>query len=153
MKLRTRFNEWHEINCLWEIMAALPQLGWTEEEDGFLVCDDGAGCFCQVAKWRPGQYIVEWCEGDDPTFPEHGLWRAQNQRFPGNLLEAGNKETGQVNLYENELLSLPDVLDILAAFWRNGDWPRRLYWRSLAAEMQEFIQFNDDKHGRMTLCE
>ncbi|MBM3861715.1 MAG: hypothetical protein FJ395_18990 [Verrucomicrobia bacterium] len=153
MKLRTQFNEWHEINGLWQVMAALSLLGSTEQEDSFLVCDNETGGFFQVAKWQPGQYIVEWCDSNDPTSPEHGLWRAQTQRFPGALLESGNKETGQANLYENDLLSLPDVLDVLAAFWHGGDWPRRLSWRSLAAEMKEFIQFNDDKHGRMTLTE
>ena len=151
MKLRTKHNGYFEVDSLQEVMAILTQLGWTEEEDGFLVCDNGSRGFVQVAKWRPGQYIVEWCAGDDPTCPRHGLRRAQYQDSANEIIDFGHQEMGQFNLYQNDLLTLRDMLDVLTAFWCGRSWLSRVCWRDQAPEMRKFIQLNDDRHARMSL--
>jgi len=153
MKLRTKFSRFYNVHTIEEVLATLSLLGWREEDDDCLVCDNGSNGYLQLAKYRPGHYIVEWCGGSDPTHSQHGLWRAQSQIDRGELVEVGREEKGQFHLYRSELLPLTDALDVLTAFWRGGDWPCRLYWRSMATEMKRFIQLSDRVHGRMNLCE
>jgi len=153
MKLKTKFNRWYNINNLWDVMAVLTQLGWREEDDDSLICDNGPHGFVQIAKWRPGEYIFEFCGGGDPTCPQRGLWRALRDQTPGDIVDHRCLDKGQLDLHQNDLLSCGEVLDLLTAIWHGQPGPRHLYWRSLASEMKELIQFNDNKHGRMTFCE
>jgi len=153
MKLKTKFSGYSEVNSLVEVMANLSLLGWTEDDDDFMICEDDTGGVVQVAKYRPGQYIIEWCDGTDPTHLQCGFWRAQQQPSRGERVEVGHKEDGQFDLFESDLLPLSDALTILTSFWQSGDWPRHLYWRNMVPEFKESIRLNDEKHGRMSLCE
>lgn len=151
MKLRIRFSGYYEVNSLQEVMLTLTQLGWTEEEDDFLICNDTPNGFVQIAKWRPGQYIVEWCAGADSSLPQQGLHRVCYPDSPSEVVEFGHQEMGQFNLYQNELLSLSDTLDVLTSLWRGHSWPNQVCLRDLNPEMRKFRQLNAERHATMTL--
>lgn len=119
--------------------------------DGFVVYDMGPKGFVQVSKWAPDQFVVEWCDGPDPTCPVHGLWRAKHGLALGEVVDAGERGTGKFNLYQNDLLSLGDVVNILINIWVGQ--PEGIVWRDMAPEMREFLELKDKKHGRMRLCE
>ena len=148
MQFRTQMIGWHDAVSFGEIVAALVQLGWRKAEDHSLILENKPRGFAQTCHYRPGLFFVEWRGSGDLLRPEQSLFRARIPGPLGRLRCKGNISRGQYPLYHADLLSLPQVVDILQAFWLRRARPTCFAWASMEEIMaQQRAAVNPHRHN------
>ena len=135
MKFRTQKTDWQEVASFDPVASALAGLGWRKKDDSYLCLEAEGRGFAQVAHYRAGQYLAEW-----RTPPTGKLVRAQAGKVLGRIVHRGKRKTSQFPIYQADLLTLEDGMDILLTFWLQNPRPRRYVWRDLTPRLQRYLK-------------